>query len=301
MRSVSKAMAARAAVIAALLLALVISGAQAAAGPALWLVQGPKAKVYIFGTIHLMKPGVTWSTPAVDQALAESSDLWLELPDDLRDPSAVLPLVQTYGLDPAHPLSTKITKDDLQKLDAFIKANGLPGEAQFEPLRPWLAALLVTLLPAKMAGYQGELGIDQTLRGRMTAAGKPVKGFETISEQLQLFAGLTQAQEVAFLHSTLATSGDTKTKSLNVDKLVEVWQTGDVAQAMRFEAEMGGTDQAFAASFLTNRNAKWAKQLDERLKGDGTSFVAVGLLHLVGDGSLLDDLTKLGYTVTRIQ
>jgi len=55
------------------------------------------------------------------------------------------------------------------------------------------------------------------------------------------------------------------------------------------------------ALLLTERNAKWAKKLDERLHGAGTSFVAVGMAHLAGPGSVIDDLSKLGYTVTRIQ
>jgi len=283
--------------------ALCAPQARAAGAPALWLVQGPKAKVYIFGTIHVMKAGVDWSTPVIDQALAQSDDLWLEVPDDLRDPTALMPQVKTLGFDPEHPLSTKISKEDVARLDTLLKANNYPSESAFEPFRPWLVALVVSLLPASKAGYTGGLGVDVTLRSRMVAAGKPIKGFETVSDQLHLLADLPQAQEVLFLHETLDQSGpgDAAGKVPGTDALESLWQNGDVEKVAQVESKMNAMDPALTAVLVTNRNANWAKQLDERLHGEGTSFVAVGMLHVSGPGSLIDDLTKLGYTVTRVE
>lgn len=269
--------------------------------PALWLVQSPTAKAYLFGTIHIMKPGVSWTTPAIDKALSDSADLWLEVPDDLKNPQAFLPQVQSLGMDPQHPLSTKISKSDLDKLDTAFKNAGLPGEAPFEPFRPWLAGLMVSLLPSMKAGYSGESGIDPTLRSRMTAAGKPIKGFETVEQQLHFFADLPPAAEVAFLHDALASPDSQNGKEPTVDQLAALWRSGNVTEAAKYETQMGAMDPSLAAILVTQRNVKWAKQLDERLKGSGTSFVAVGLLHLVGNGSLIDDLTKMGYTVTRVE
>jgi len=265
----------------------------------MWLARGPKAKAYIFGTIHIMKADVAWTTPAIDRALAESDDLWLEVPDDLRDPSAIMPAMKDLGMDPAHPLSSKISKADLDRLDAAFKAAGLPGEAPFDAFRPWFAALMVSVLPTIKSGYSGENGVDATLRARMTAAGKPVKGFETLNEQLHLFSDLSPAQEVALLHQSLATSGGAD--SPDIDRLESAWQSGDIAQVVRYEGQMQALDPSLTAALLTNRNANWAKQLDQRLRGDGTSFVAVGIAHLSGPGSLIEDLTKLGYTVTRVE
>ena len=111
-----------------LVFVLFLAQAQAASVPALWLARGPKAKVYLFGTIHIMKPDVAWTTPAIDQALTTSDDLWLEIPDDLRDPSSIMSAIKDLGMDPAHPLSTKFSKADLDRLDAAFKAAGLPGD-----------------------------------------------------------------------------------------------------------------------------------------------------------------------------
>ncbi len=271
-----------------------------AGAPALWSVTSPTAKVYLFGTIHLMKPGVVWTTPAIDAALAASDDLWLEVPDNLTDPQAILPQVQTLGLDPAHPLSTKLSKADLALLDAKVKSAGLPGEAVFEPFRPWLASLMLTVLQATAKGYSANTGIDVTLRQKMQAAGKPIKGFETIDQQLHFFADLPPEQEIALLHASLAPD-DAARAEPGIDQLESLWQSGNVDQAARMESKIGTKDPTLSAALVTGRNAAWAKQLDARLHAGGTSFVAVGLMHLAGPGSLIEDLTKLGYTVSRIE
>ena len=91
-----------------LVFVLFLAQAQAASVPALWLARGPKAKVYLFGTIHIMKPDVAWTTPAIDQALTTSDDLWLEIPDDLRDPSSIMSAIKDLGMDPAHPLVCRV-------------------------------------------------------------------------------------------------------------------------------------------------------------------------------------------------
>ena len=87
----------RTALSALICFALSLGPVQAAGAPALWVVQGAKAKVYLFGTIHVLKPGVDWVTPAIDSALAASDDLWLEVPENLNDVSAILPQVQNSG------------------------------------------------------------------------------------------------------------------------------------------------------------------------------------------------------------
>lgn len=282
------------------------SPARGASVPALWSVQGAKAKVYIFGTIHIMKPDVVWSTPALDRALAESDDLWLEVPDDLQDPTALLPQLQSLAMDPAHPLSSKVTKADLERFDGLVKAAGLPGEQTFEAFRPWFAGLMVGLLPAMKSGYSGGSGIDATLRTKMKGAGKPVEGFETIDEQMHLFADLTPPQELAFFHESIASASSASgagsvDKSGGVDALEAAWQSGDVARVAHLDDQLASVDPGLSAVLITNRNAKWAKRLDERLHGTGTSFVAVGMGHLAGPGSLLEDLEKLGYTITRVE
>src|SRR5512138_1635495 len=100
----------------------------AAAAPALWVIRDADSTIYLFGSVHYLRPGLNWRSPAIDKALADSRDLTLEVPD-LDNPALMAPLVQTYGLDPAHPLSSKIHPKDGPRLTAAAQAMGLPRPA----------------------------------------------------------------------------------------------------------------------------------------------------------------------------
>jgi hypothetical protein len=51
---------------------------------------------------------------------------------------------------------------------------------------------------------------------------------------------------------------------------------------------------------LYDRNASWIEPL-EKMHAAGGGFVAVGALHLIGPGSVLERLRKDGFVVTRIE
>src|SRR5262245_28221685 len=69
--------------------------------PALWKIAGPKANVYLFGSVHLLPPMVKWRTPQVERALEESKVLVLEIdPAIAQDQQAMLQLIMKYGVLP---------------------------------------------------------------------------------------------------------------------------------------------------------------------------------------------------------
>ena len=53
------------------------------------------------------------------------------------------------------------------------------------------------------------------------------------------------------------------------------------------------------AFMLVKRNEAWAKNIAERMKQPGVTFVAVGAGHLAGPDSLQKQLEKLGIEVQR--
>ena len=56
----------------------------------------------------------------------------------------------------------------------------------------------------------------------------------------------------------------------------------------------------FMKALLDQRNADWLTKLPEILK-NGTTFVAVGALHLPGQNGIIEGLKRLGYTVTPVR
>jgi hypothetical protein len=268
------------------------------ATPAIWRIKGAHGTVYLFGSVHVMRPDVDWNSGKVKAAFDASDLLYLEIAN-LDDTAAAQPLLFQYGLDTEHPLSTKISKEDVAALDTAVKAIGLPGESALEPMRPWLVSMTLSVLPMVKSGYSPNSGIDMLLLAQIKEAKKPVKGFETLEQQVHLVADVPEDEQVAMLHKDLAEL-DKSTAQMN--ELVAAWQKGDVEKIGSIDNEELATKYpAVYKRMVVDRNAKWASTLDGVLKdrGTGTVFVAVGAAHLAGPDSVIRMLEKSGWKVER--
>lgn len=262
-------------------------------GPAMWVVKDADSTLYLFGTVHLLRPTTAWGTDRVDAAFASADKLILEIsnPDDQ---AAVIPLIQQHGLSPATPLSSLLTAEELARLDAAGQTIGLSA-AQLDPFRPWFAALTLSVAPLAKAGYDPTSGVELILKARAEAAGKPVTGFETIDEQIRILAGFPQEDQLDFLRSTLE---DFDTATTDLDKLVEAWATGDVEAIETVGVDpMRESSEELYQALLVRRNTNWADQIQTELAGSGTAFIAVGAAHLAGDDSVQEILEGRGVEV----
>lgn len=279
------------------LIASLLTAAAARAEPALWAARSATATVYLFGTVHVLPPGTEWQTAKIRQAFDAAGDLWLEVPD-IGNIGAQQQLVMRYGLDPSHPLSSKLPKQDISRIDAALRQMGQQGgEAAVEPLRPWLVGMMLSLAPVQAAGLDPASGVDVVLNAQAAKAGKQVIGLETNEQQIRFFAGMTPKDEAEFVESVLT---DVNAGPDKLRAMVAAWLAGDVAALTKLAIEED-QDQApeLYRTMFVNRNTAWAAKLAERLKGSGVSFVAVGAGHLAGPDSVQMQLQKLGVPVTR--
>jgi len=284
-------------VLAAFFCLLLVASSSASAQPSLWVVKGPHATVYLFGSVHVLKKDVPWRTPKIDAALKQSGSLWLEI-TNADDQQALQPLVMQLGLDQAHPLSTKLSKDELAKLDKVATVAGIPnGEASLESLRPWLVAVMLSVAPIIKAGYDPNSGVESVLKPEFTSANKPVQGFETGEQQLHYFADMPEKQQIDYLIQGI---DDFDKESDKFDKIVSSWYAGDDATIDKLMSEdFKDKSPDLYKVLIVKRNQAFAAQIDKLLKGDGTIFVSVGAAHLIGSDGINALLQKMGYTVTK--
>ena len=264
-------------------------------GPALWSVSDADSTIYLFGTVHVLRPDTPWGSAKVDAAFDASQTVILEIsnPDDQ---AAIVPLIQQHGLSPQTPLSSLLTPAELADLDAAARSIG-GSAAQFDPLRPWLVAVSLSAAPLIKAGYDLKSGVEPILKQRAEEAGKPVGGLETIDRQIEILAGLSEPTQLAFLRSTLEDFDEATTE---LDTLVAAWATGDVETIDRVGVvEMRAESQEVYDALLVRRNTNWADQIQTLLAGSGTTFIAVGSAHLAGDDSVQEILEGRGVEVTR--
>jgi hypothetical protein len=272
-----------------------VAALPAQAEPALWKIKGRHATIYLFGTVHALKKGTNWRSPRIEAAFASSDVLWEEIanPDDR---AAAEPLLARYGQDPGHPLSSKLGEAGRAKLAAVEASYGLPP-SQIEPLRPWLAALNLNVIPIVKAGYDPRSGVEFVLKNLAVAQGKPIQGFETIDQQLRFFADLPQQLEVDYL---LATLDEVDKGPAQLDRKVTAWLAGDTAgYAASANANLFKRFPQLYRILLVQRNRAFAARIEQLLKGNSNVFVAVGADHLAGSDSVLADLARDGIRPVR--
>jgi len=269
----------------------------ARAEPAIWIVKGPHATVYLFGTIHALPKDQSWHSAKIDAAIQQSHALYLEIPN-VDDAASMQPALMQLGMDQAHPLSTKLTPDQLAKLTKAAASAGLPGgEAMLESFKPWLAALMLSLVPLMQAGYDPNSGVELELKPEFVQANKPVKGFETAEQQMHYFSDMSDKAQVDFLAAEL---DDFDSAIDKFKQMLAAWSAGDTDELDKLNnAEFKDKYPDLFQTLVVNRNQGFTTQIGGLLKGDGISFVAIGAGHLVGDEGIPAMLQKQGYKVTR--
>lgn len=267
------------------------------AAPALWVARSPTATVYLFGTVHVLPSDAHWRDPQLDKALAASSKLVVEEDDD--DPATMQALVLKYGIDASHPLSAQLDAGERAQLDAAAKDAGVPGGgAALDPMRPWLAALTITVAPIVKAGFDPKSGADKQLQREFKAAGKPIDAFETAAEQIHIFADMPPATQQNLLRQALHdyTKGPALIKATIAD-----WQAGNLAGlADLVNSDMRKQFPDVYRTLLVDRNRRFAGKIAALLQQPGTTFVAIGTGHLVGPDSVQAQLAKLGIHSERV-
>lgn len=267
----------------------------AAAEPAVFVAQDADSTVYIYGTFHILKEGTEWMSPSVLRALKGSDTLFLEV--DLAAASAGGDdSMAAFGSSPARPLSERLPPSEVERLRAAATRLGVPYDI-LEPLRPWLAAVLLARKALADDGFT-EPGPDAQFALYAHEIGMPTIGFETAEEQFRLFGDLPPAAEEAMLASTL---DDLEAGPQRFRSAAAAWLSGDLDsladRAIGDIRAMG--DEAYAA-ILVERNRRFAERIADEMAGSGTVFVAIGAAHLAGPDSVQAFLARKGIETVRL-
>jgi uncharacterized protein YbaP (TraB family) len=266
------------------------------ADPALWVVKDEDTTIYLFGTVHLLKPGLSWFDEAVRKAFDESGELVTEL-GGTPDPAVVQPLMMKYGVSMSGPTLTEKLPAD--KRAAFLKALselGMPQQA-VDRLDPWLVGTQLSMLALVKAGYDPQSGVEEALDAAARAANKPVSGLETIEQQLSFFDGLSEPAQIQMLVEAV---DKLDTAAAEFDKLVAEWAEGDAEGLAVMMNEGLRSSPELSRVLLADRNARWADWIKARLDKPGVVFVAVGAGHLAGADSVQAMLAKRSVRSERI-
>ena len=277
----------------ALLAGLLTAGA-AQARPPVWTVRDADSELVLFGSVHLLPPGLDWRPPPLAQAVASADDVWFELPIDAATETETSRLAAQLGLlPPDQSLFKLLPPGDAQRLVKVAKLYGV-DLAVLDRLRPWLADVALSGAAFQKAGAGAQDGVEKAIAAQAPAHVQR-RAFETPREQVEILSGAPMAEQLAALSETIR-SMEEDPEAFAV--LVNAWMAGDL-EALDQEAlePLRKASPVLFRRLVSERNARWTLTLDERLKGRGRTVVVVGMGHLIGPDGVPARLRALGYEV----
>ncbi|MBB4837197.1 uncharacterized protein YbaP (TraB family) [Sphingomonas kyeonggiensis] len=267
------------------------------ADPAIWVVKDADTTIYLFGTVHVLKPGLSWFDEAVKTAFDKSDTVVLEMlePDAATMQGLIMKTALAPATDPA--LTAKLPEASRAPYAAALADLGMPAAA-LDRFEPWFAAMTLSIAPLQKLGYDPQSGAERTITDAAKAGNKEMVGLETAEQQLGYFDTMPADLQVKYLVSTV---NEYKNVGPLLDKMVAKWSAGDpdglgatMNEEMRKTPEIGKL-------LLTERNIRWADWISARMAKPGTVFVAVGAGHLAGPDSVQAYLAKHNLKAERIQ
>lgn len=264
--------------------------------PGLWKVSDADTTIWLFGTIHMLRPGHDWLRGPVRTAFDSADTLAIET--RIPDPQTAQAAILKIAVDPNGRTLAKVLPAKLHdKLLAQIKAYGMPPEAM-EPVEPWYAALTLEILAYQRLGFAAGAGVEQALVAGAEQDRKTVIGLEKFEEQISYFDRLTEQQQIELLSSTLRELPDSDRQ---IGHLVSAWSKGDIAKLAKLLNSSMDQMPEIADLLLTQRNRRWAEWIAKRMDKPGVVFMAVGAGHLGGSNNVRDLLALKGFSVERVQ
>ncbi|HEV2532422.1 TraB/GumN family protein [Phenylobacterium sp.] len=279
--------------LAGALAALAVAG-PALAAPPVWVVKDKTAELVLFGSVHVLPPGLDWEPLALKQAVAHADEVWFELPIDPATEADTAHQATTLGvLPPDQSLFKLLPPEDAQRLSRVAQAYDA-SPMLLDRLKPWLAEIALAGAAYRKAGAETGLGVEQALSAEAPPTAQR-HAFETPNEQLAIFADTPMAEQLASLHETLKELEDDPDEYA---QLIHAWISGDVTGLDHEALEpLRKASPDLFRRVVTERNDRWVEALQARLKGRGHIVVVVGVGHLVGPGGLPARFRALGYSV----
>ena len=262
--------------------------------PPMWVISDEDSTISMVGTVHVMRDGVQWQSTEVADVLDSADEVWLELPD-LTPPDNLGAMIMQTGMSPDRPLSSLLTADEMDDLEAILEEHGVPLSS-FDGLRPWFAYLQITGLMLVEAGFDPEGGIDAQIKAQADDMDIPVRGFETFQDQFDMLSGMPEEVQLNVLRQTIEEYAEAKAE-LTVQ--LESWIGGDLSVLEEETAEIARELEGFYDVLFVERNQAFVDGIEDILSRDGTTLVAVGLGHYVGPDSIPQILEDRGYSVER--
>ena len=286
--------------LAALLLWLLPAAAlaDASAHPVtMWIAEGAGNRVYLLGSVHLLRERDHPLPQVIDAAYDDAEALYMELDMDDLDPLLMQATINRLGM-----LAEGTSLRDVMGEELYAEAARTAAQLDIpldmlDRTEPWYAAITVEQLALTRLGFNAMYGVEMHLLHKATGDGKEILGFETVEQQVGYLDGLSLDAQRALLMLTLAETGAMHEV---MDDLISAWRSGDIEYLENtLLDDVSGYPELYD-TIVASRNRLWVDTIDALLGRDEDYLVVVGALHLVGEDGVPQLLEQRGVRITQM-
>jgi len=244
---------------------------------------------YLLGTIHSEDPRVLEFSEEFLGKLRNNDMFAMEMVPDLP---TLARLTEYMHYPKGQTLESVVGAERFNALVNALAVYKVPRDF-VTGMKPWAAMMTLSTPPPETGFF-----MDLSLSLRASGSGLKVIGLETLEQQLAFLEEMPMAMQLSLLDQAIAESGRVKDAH---DQMVDAYLENNLVQLQALSEEEFQTigseerDYFFQAGIL-NRNQHMLETLLPQLEGNSI-FVAVGALHLPGEGGLLDLLRRGGYVL----
>ncbi|WP_162897076.1 MULTISPECIES: TraB/GumN family protein [Chromobacterium] len=249
---------------------------------------------YLYGTMHVGRPGSDTPDWGLKQALRVSDALVLELDPTTAEAAAE---VTTLAGAAASRQWRQLDAASQRSLEGQLARIGVARE-QARGLAPSLWLMQLALREYQRMGQQAQHSREEMLLEMARAARRPVLALETAGEQSRLLFEMPAPALREWVRQSAEWQG-VEEADRYYRELTKAWERGDL-DALQAMVALPGYPRLSAWTqheMLDRRNLTMARRIDE-LASSRRLLVAVGALHLAGQQGLVKLLRQRGYRVS---
>jgi len=263
----------------------------------LWLAQGVSNRVYLLGSVHLLRQQDHPLPAIIDSAYDDAEALIMELDMDDLDAAEMQRLITELGVMQDDSTLHDLMGDALYaKAAAKAAAIDIPF-ALYAKSKPWLAAISIEQLMLARLGFDPAYGIEMYLSTMAVMDGKEIRGLESVAEQIGFLDDLSLRAQRLLLMQALDETADIEQV---MDDLIHAWRFGDLGFLEDFLLQGMAEDREIYDTLLVDRNRRWVEDINALLVENDDYLVIVGAAHLLGDDGVPNLLSRRGVNITQL-
>ncbi|MBU3660596.1 MAG: TraB/GumN family protein [Flavobacteriales bacterium] len=260
----------------------------------LWEIKSKDGKTtsYLYGTMHVMDAELFYFPKKLEKLLLKTDVLCMEISSIIEPDISPDELFLTN-----ETLADYFSSAQMDSIYRWAEKSLLMSKVQFDTnfgkAKPFLLVqfLLQSSLPENTKSYEKEF------ENIATKNKKSQLGLESVTEQLNLFSGLSKKEQTEMVMSSLRDEAKAKSSFQEMQKIYLTQNLDDLFSFMKKESDSPINS---SRAFLEDRNQKWIPQMEKMIEAKST-FFAVGAAHLAGPEGVIELLIKKGYSLTPIK